>query len=195
MLVQMMITRMLKKAVLLMDQLCDKFSTSPGREHKRRAAAVALNTQADRMVRRAATRDRAADIPVGTIVQMALANVDRAKLDHTSATVVVVEQVRSCHRVANQAGVYKDLVGRSYLSPVHGATTAMLGLDAVLSGWQGLPSVSIRSIAASLSPAGGQGLVHCSCKGQCQGGRCACFKAGRNCNSRCHKGSTACCNV
>ena len=80
------------------------------------------------------------------------------------------------------------------LSPVPNANTAMLGLETVLESWQGLPSVGIRAIAASVSPAGGQGLLSCACKGSCQGGRCACFKAGRKCNSRCHKSSRACCN-
>ncbi len=164
------------------------------RAQKRKAAAAALNQQADRMQKRAATRDQAGGLLVGAVVQLALSNVDRAKLDHTCATVVVVEHVNTAYRVANRAGVYKELVSRSYLSPVPNANTAMLGLETVLESWQGLPSVGIRAIAASVSPAGGQGLLSCACKGSCQGGRCACFKAGRKCNSRCHKGSRACCN-
>ena len=35
-----------------------------------------------------------------------MANVDRAKMDHTTATLVVVEQVgKESYRVANRAGV------------------------------------------------------------------------------------------
>ena len=45
-------------------------------------------------------------LEVGTVVQMGLANVDRAKMDHTTTTLVVVEQVgKESYRVANRAGV------------------------------------------------------------------------------------------
>ena len=141
------------------------------------------------MKKRAAIRDGMSTIPIGTVVQLALDDVDRAKLDRTNATLVVVEHVGTeSYRVANRAGVYKDVVSRAYLTPLE-STAALVGLDSVLQEWRGMPKVSIRKIAASLSVAGGQGLLHCSCKGSCQSNRCACFKAGRKCNSRCHKDS------
>ena len=49
--------------------------------------------------------------------------------------------------VANRGGVYKDLVSRAYLSPVHGANANMLGLSNVLTSWTGLLHVGIRTIA------------------------------------------------
>jgi hypothetical protein len=153
-----------------------------------------LEQQAKRMRQRAAARDGHDTIPVGTVVQLALDNVDRAKLDHTNATLVVVEHVGSeSYRLANKAGVYQDVVSRAYLHPL-AASPALVGLEHVVREWEGMPKVGIRKIAASLSIAGGQGLLHCACKGKCDNARCACFKAGRKCNSRCHKGSKACCN-
>ena len=71
---------------------------------------------------------------------------------------------RNSYRVANRAGVYKDLVSRAYLSPVQHANADMLGLAGIVVSWSGLPTVSIRAIAASLSHSGGQGLLHCACK-------------------------------
>ena len=40
----------------------------------------------------------------------------------------------------------------------------------------------------SASVVGGQGVLNCNKN------ICSCFKAGRKCNSRCHKGSTKCTN-
>ena len=118
------------------------------------------------MRQRAASRDGHDTIPVGTVVQLALDNVDRAKLDHTNATLVVVEHVGSeSYRLANKAGVCQDVVSRAYLHPL-AASPALVGLEHVLREWEGMPKVGIRKIAASLSIAGGKGLLHCACKGK-----------------------------
>ena len=45
------------------------------------------------------------------------------------------------------------------------------------------------------SAVGGQGFVFCTCKGTCETQKCSCFKAGRKCNSRCHKNNTKCKNL
>jgi hypothetical protein len=53
-----------------------------------------------------------------------------------------------------------------------------------------LPRIKERKVAASISMVGGQ-VKHlgCGCKsGTCHTGRCACFKAGLKCNSKCHGG-------
>ena len=42
--------------------------------------------------RRAAQRDGATELAVGDVVQLAFSDVDRAKFDHTCATVIVVEE-------------------------------------------------------------------------------------------------------
>ena len=110
----------------------------------------------------------------------------------SNATLVVVEHVQNSYRVANRNGVYSSLVSRANLQPVPNTTADLVGLANVEREWRGMPSVGIRRIAVSLSHAGGQGLLKCACNGSCTGGRCACFKAGRLCNSRCHKGNALC---
>eukprot|EP00967_Tisochrysis_lutea_P132656 scaffold231901_cov28-Tisochrysis_lutea.AAC.1 len=138
------------------------------------------------MQRRAAAEDgEGLEMTVGSVVQLALSDVDRAKFDHTNATLVVVEKTgKTTYRVANRNGVYKENVSRAYLKPLPQSTPVLLGLHNVLNEWQGMPSVGIRQIAASLSHAGGQGMLHCACAGMCETHRCKCRKAGRECNSR-----------
>ena len=60
--------------------------------------------------------------------------------------------------------------------------------------WRGMPEVGLREAMRVVSAVGGQGLVYCACKGECNNNRCACVKAKRKCNSRCHKGSKNCRN-
>jgi hypothetical protein len=59
------------------------------------------------MQKRAALRDGFGEVlPVGTVVQLALDNVDRAKLDFSNATLAVVQHKGVCsYIVANRAGV------------------------------------------------------------------------------------------
>jgi hypothetical protein len=175
---------------------CEGRTVSPKRAGLRAAGAAAQAEQGDKMRKRAAACDGEGELlPVGTVVQLHLDDVDRAKLDFTNATLVVVDHLGVVsHVVANRAYVYKDKVSRAYLRPVPGSTPELVGLQDVLLGWKGMPKVGIRQIAAVLSPAAGQGLVHCSCKGSCEWGKCACRKAGRLSNSRCHKGSKECQN-
>ena len=134
-------------------------------------------------------------------VQVSVDNVDRAKVDPTNATLVVVELVETGtkqkeikYRLACRMGKIKSLYERSYISPVFGSTPELHGLQVALDSWAGMPEVSLRQAMAVQSTVGGQGMVHCNCKGSCESYKCSCFKAGRKCNSRCHKGNTCCTN-
>ena len=134
-------------------------------------------------------------------VQVSVDNVDRAKVDPTNATLVVVELVETGtkqkeikYRLACRMGKIKSLYERSYISPVFGSTPELHGLQVALDSWAGMPEVSLRQAMAVQSTVGGQGMVHCNCKGSCESNKCSCFKAGRKCNSRCHKGNTCCTN-
>ena len=87
----------------------------------------------------------------------------------------------------------KTLYTRSYvklLAVGHPQShVSLMWLQSVLDGWRELPqAVGIRTLAKAASQVGGQGLVHCACKGPCDKNSCSCFKAERKCNSRCHKG-------
>ena len=121
---------------------------------------------------------------VGTVVQIAVDDVDRAKVDDHNLTLVVVELVEKGtaqkdikYRLAGTAGVLKTLYMRSYIKPLPTATPTLMGLQSVLDGWRELPQdVSIRTLAKSTSQAGGQGVVRCDCKGACDKNSCSCFK-------------------
>lgn len=88
---------------------CGGHQQSPTRASIRAASATALEEQAGRMRKRAELRDGHGEVlQVGTVVQLALDNVDRAKMDFYNATLVVVQQVGvGALRVANRAGVYQ----------------------------------------------------------------------------------------
>ena len=154
----------------------------------------AQELQAARMRRRAAALDGGVELPPGAIVRLCLDPVDRAKLDNSSAVCVVIQREKKSYRIANAGGVYKELVSRAHLQYVPQANTSLMGLDDVLHNWRDLPHISVRGIARADSVAGGQGLVHCNCNGDCAAFRCSCFKAQRMCNSRCHPKNTRCCN-
>lgn len=172
---------------------------TPGRAQKRRCAAEALDAQAKKMkktaIRRQGRESGETELPFGCVVHIRVEDVDRAKLDNPNATVVVVDKTdKDNYKVACKAGVYKELVSRAYLNPVPNATAALVGLEDVLLKWKSMPTIGIRAVAASSSAAGGQGMAHCNCKGNCKGGKCSCLLAGMKCNSRCHKGNNKCKN-
>ena len=61
--------------------------------------------------------------------------------------------------------------------------------------WDRLKKISLRQAVRNVSLSGGQGRLKCSCKvATCQTNRCACFKAKRKCNSRCHPANARCRN-
>ena len=139
-------------------------------------------------------------VAVGTVVHVSVDDVDRAKTDETNATLVVVEivskgekQKEDMYRLACAGGVINTLYSRSYIRPLE-IGAGLMGLQTVLESWQGMPEVGLRAAMCVVSAVGGQGLVHCACKGDCLKGRCACLKAKRKCNSRCHKGNKKCKN-
>ncbi|RNA30650.1 KRAB-A domain-containing [Brachionus plicatilis] len=51
------------------------------------------------------------------------------------------------------------------------------------------PKVAVRQAANELSIGGGQGMVKCSCNGQCMTNRCGCKKSQLLCYSRCNGAS------
>ena len=153
-----------------------------------------LEKQAAKMRQKAARLDGGLELPPGAIVRLALSDVDRAKLDTSCAVCVVVAKEKKSYRVANTAGVYKELISRAHLQVVPHATPDMMGLQAVFRNWEAAPRVSIRGVARANSHAGGQGFLRCNCNGDCMSWRCKCFQAGRICNSRCHPKSSKCCN-
>ena len=178
-------------------------SSSPGRDVLRQQAHDQLMKQAEKMKKRAEMKQTGGlPLPIGAIVHLRLEDVDRGKLDNFNATLVVLDvTAKQNYTVGNRAGIYKEKVFRSYLTLVPNATPEMVGLDQLLSDYEDellrddIPRVGIRKIAAVDSVSGGQGMLVCHCKGQCNTNKCSCFRAGsRLCTSRCHRNNTLCSN-
>ena len=136
---------------------------------------------------------------VRCVAQVSVDRVDRTKLDPHVATLVVVEVVtepsgRTRYRLACDAGVITTVYNRGDIRLLPRSTPELHGLRAALEGWRGLPKVGIRAAMRALSRVtNGQGMRRCSCTGTCLKGKCACRKAGFECNSRCHPRNTRCC--
>lgn len=176
----------------------ERIMESPGRRSLRSAAHQNLTKQADTMKRRA--KDVAGDVKVGSIVHVPLDDVDSTKVDGKNITAVVVEIVRSSekapprYRVAVKNGVLSTMQPRHGMTLVKTATPELMGLQETLGSWAGLPSITFREAARGASTVGGQGVTKCNCNGKCDSNRCSCYKAGRVCNSRCHRGNSKCKN-
>lgn len=178
------------------------FGASPRRLLMRKKAYERMVQAGARMSEKAAKKDGVGMVlPVGMVVAISIADVDRAKMDSTTATLVVVEVVHCGevraepkYRLACKDGVLKSLRTRSYVKPLPGVNAEMMGLADALANWKSMPTVSERACSRLLSAVGGQGVVHCLCTGKCDNNKCSCFKAGRECNSRCHKNNAHCCN-
>ena len=169
-------------------------ATREEKEHKLKAYGSMINQGHD-MKKAAQAKSSITTFAVGSIVQVPLHDVDTTKADGKNLTLVVVEVVKrkdsNCplYRLACNAGVLDILYHPSYMTAVQ-STSTVLGLNSIIDEWTGLPKIKERKAAASVSMVGGQGKhLGCGCKsGTCHTGRCACFKAGLICNSKCHGG-------
>jgi hypothetical protein len=139
-----------------------ELASTPGRAKKRQEAAEAMSEQAKKMQRKAAEKQGFGELDVGTIVHLRKEDVDRAKLDNPCATLVVLARTETNNYiVGNKAGMYKELVARTYLTPVPNATPEQLGLSEILAKYlddsktQPCKRVGIRAICAAESAAGG----------------------------------------
>jgi hypothetical protein len=108
------------------------------------------------------------------------------------------------YRLATRLGVIQPSMNASSLqmipSNVDLASMCLAGiLDndmAFLKDDQGAwkSSYPMRTHANAVSMTSGQGMTMCSFTGKCNTEHCSCRRAGRECNSRCHKNNTKCCN-
>ncbi len=109
-------------------------------------------------------------------------------------------------RLATKKGVVRPCYCASSLQLVDSSviTLASMGLDGLLDNdmaalkdesgnWKEIHP--LRTHARSVSMTGGQGMTRCSCTGKCDTRSCSCKKAGRECNSRCHRNNTKCLNI
>jgi hypothetical protein len=137
---------------------------------------------------------------IGEVVQVPVADVDKAKVDnHTLAGVIVpINYARLAVRVVVTAGLLQSWYQYHRLSRVTGPgnNIKLLGLETAFLGWTTMKEVSEREASRKESVVGGQGkgTVICTCKGKCDSKICKCFKAGRICSSACHRNNKKCTN-
>ena len=135
---------------------------------------------------------------LGDVVQNPLNDVDQNKVDGANPGVVVLmRKLKSTCRVAVKQGVLKRAYVYHVLKPVPEASNNLDAMDLreAYENWRSLPTVTEREAACFNSSVGGQGLIHCNCRGSCTTNGCSCKKAGRLCSSRCHRNSKNCNNT
>ena len=173
---------------------------SPNRHELRKRAAESLSIQGEYMKKRARRIDGIAELDIGTIVQVSVKDIDRARTDPNNATLVVVDKISGKHstfekyKLACRAGVLNTIYDRSELSPCLNVEPAAMGLLYTLENWRGLPRCGIRAAMRTVSMMGGQGMLRYNCKKSCNTKKCKCYQSGRVCNSRCHKRNNRCKN-
>jgi hypothetical protein len=70
-------------------------------------------------------------------------------------------------------------------------------LKAVQDAWRDAPIISEKAAIEARRMPGVYALTRCTCKGKCDTKSCSCFRNGRSCTYRCHKGveGCKCCNA
>ena len=180
----------------------DSHEVSPHREVLRKRAADLLEKKAKKMRENAIEKMGGVGkvFFIGEVVRVPVADVDKAKVDNSNLTGVIVEinAVRMKARVVVKAGLLKPWYDYHKLSRVRapGNNIKLLGLEDQFVNWHKMKVVSEREASRKESFVGGQGkgTVTCSCKGACDSNKCKCFKAARICSSACHRNNAKCKN-
>jgi hypothetical protein len=180
----------------------DTHEVSPNRGVLRKRAADLLEKKAKKM--REDAIDKMGGVGkiffIGEVVRVPVANVDKAKVDNSNLTGVLVKinAVRMKARVVVKSGLLKPWYDYHKLSHVRAPENniKLLGLEDAFVNWHKMKVVSEREASRKESFVGGQGkgTVICSCKGACDSNKCKCFKEARICSSACHRNNAKCKN-
>jgi hypothetical protein len=180
----------------------DTHEVSPNRGVLRKRAADLLEKKAKKM--REDAIDKMGGVGkiffIGEVVRVPVANVDKAKVDNSNLTGVLVKinAVRMKAHVVVKSGLLKPWYDYHKLSHVRapGNNIKLLGLEDAFVNWHKMKVVSEREASRKESFVGGQGkgTVICSCKGACDSNKCKCFKEARICSSAYHRNNAKCKN-
>ncbi len=136
---------------------------------------------------------------LGEVILIPLDDVNCTKVDGANLASVVVSINKD--KLTCRVAVKKGLLYRAYvyhvLKPVPEASNNLDATDLrdAYDNWRSLPKVTGREAAHFISLVGGQGVIHCNCRGSCTTNSCSCKKAGRLCSSHCHRNSQCCKNT
>lgn len=121
-------------------------------------------------------------LKVGDEVTMPVPGVDRGPLDFANIRGIILATKDDLYQIGTKNGL---LAGWYNRTEMQNCQTSELSADDVPRD----RVMTIREAAASQSLTGGQGFKKCMCKSgakQCRTLRCKCFKAGLECNTKCH---------
>ena len=170
---------------------------TPGRRATRTAAHQKMVHHANEWKKKG-IREGGVPIPVGEVVTIATTIFDRSHTDDRRLPGVVVEVTNNnntdFYKIGVVGGVLKDAYQRGDLVHEPDLDPMVYGLEDVEMVWKTMKRISVRQGVANISMTGGQGFLKCACTTACRSLRCACFKSGMKCNSRCHPKSGGCLN-
>jgi hypothetical protein len=172
---------------------------SPRRHFLCKNATVNVQKKANSITAKVLKKSPSQVFKFGDVVPIPLDNVDRTKVDgaYLAGVVVLINKDKLACRVAVKQGLLHLAYMYHVLKPV---TEASNNLDAMDLGdaydnWKSLPKVTKREAAHFILLVGGQGVIHCNCRGSYTTNSCSCKKAGRLCSSHCHRNSQCCKNT
>jgi hypothetical protein len=177
----------------------EKHDFSPGRVTLRTQATANVRKKANSVTATVLKKSPELAFKLMDVVLVPLDDVDRTKVDGAclAGVVVSIDKAKSSVRVAVKQGVLHRAYVYHTLKPVPKASNNLdvMDLREAYENWRSLPKLTEREAARYVSSVGGQGIVHCNCRGSCQTMSCTCKKAGRMCSSRCHRNSKCCKNT
>jgi hypothetical protein len=176
----------------------DALDESPRRADLRNKAAANMTKKAEAVRGKILQKSPELVIKTGDVVLVPLDDVDRTKVDPGNLIGVVVstDKKNSTCRVAVKQG----LLHRAYV--YHAVKTVdptsnnidLHDLRDAFENYRSFPKLTERAAAKFISSVGGQGIIHCMCRGECNTNSCSCKKANRQCSSRCHRNNSRCKN-
>ena len=177
----------------------DKNDFSPNRLSLRNQATANVRKKADSVNATVLKKSPTQAFKLMDVVLVPLDDVDRTKVDGPgiAGVIVSIDKAKSSCRVAVKQGVLHRAYVYHSLKPVPKDSNNLdvMDLRDAYDNWRSLPKITEREAARYVSSVGGQGIVHCNCRGSCLTMSCSCKKAGRLCSSRCHRNSKCCKNT
>jgi hypothetical protein len=174
-------------------------NVSPRRHTLRTQANANMQKKANSITEKIMKNSPSLIFNVGDVVLVPLDAVDCTKVDggNLAGVVVSINKAKSTCRVAVQHGLLHRAYVYHVLKPVPESSNNIdvMNLREAYEDWRSLPKITEREAARFISSVGGQGVIHCNCRGSCTTNSCSCRKAGRLCTSRCHRNSKLCQNT
>jgi ribosomal protein S17 len=182
----------------LVEDTQDAVNESPRRHGLRKKAAENMANKGTSVKNKILEKSPELVINVGDVVLVPLVDEDRTKVDGGNLIGVVIstDKNKTTCRVAVKHGVLHKAYVYHALKLLPG-TSNDIDLNDLREAFEdhgSLPKITERHAARLVSSVGGQGIVSCNCRSECNTNQCSCRKAGRLCSSRCHRNNHKCKN-